>query len=308
MPASSASPPYDRTFDPRTGEAVGVAPAIVRITAPNASAYTFTGTNSFLIGEDQIAVLDPGPNDDAHFGALMKAIAGRRVVAVIVTHTHRDHSGLARRLMAQTGAPLWSNGPHRLSRPLKSFEFNPFGRSGDFTLKPDKVLSDGEIVEIDAVRLRVVATPGHCANHLAFAVEGGDAVLMGDHVMGWNSTVVAAPDGDLRDYLASLDTVIALPQTRYLPGHGGEIADGRAFAHALKAHRLMRNGQLLEVVRRGPTTLSAAAREIYPQLAGRFAMAGKRTLLSHAEYLAARGEIELRRTLLGIRLRVGGQI
>lgn len=302
MPASSASPSYDRAFDPRTGELVAVAPGIARVTAPNASAYTFTGTNSFLIGEENVAVLDPGPDDDAHLRALLAAIGSRKVVAVILTHTHRDHSGLARRLMAETGAPLWSNGPHRLSRPLKRFEFNPFGRSGDFALEPDRVLSDGDILDIDGVKLGVVATPGHCANHIAFALQDRDTVLIGDHVMGWNSTVVATPDGDLGDYLASLDRVIALPQTRYLPGHGGEIADGRAFARALKAHRLMRNGQLLEVVRRGPTTLAAAARAVYPGLTGRFAMAGKQTLLSHAEYLAARGEIELRRTLLGVRL------
>ena len=302
MPASPASPPYDRAFDAQVGEPIDVAPAIVRVTAPNASAYTFTGTNSFLIGHNEIAVLDPGPDDDAHLRALLKAIGGRKVVAVILTHTHRDHSGLVRRLMAETGAPLWSNGPHRLSRPLKPFEFNPFGRSGDFRLEPDRVLIDGERIEIDGTVLAVVATPGHCANHLAFALEGQDFVLMGDHVMGWNSTVVATPDGDLGDYLASLDKVIALPQTRYLPGHGGEIADGRGFARARKAHRLMRNGQLLDVVRQGPTSLTAAARAIYPDLAGKFAMAGKQTLLSHAEYLAARGEIALRRTLLGVRL------
>ena len=302
MPAALPAPPYSTEFDPQTGKPVPVAKGIVRVTAPNASPYTFTGTNSFLIGEDRVAVLDPGPDDDAHLAALTGAIGGRGIVAVILTHTHRDHSGLARRLMAETGAPLWSGGPHRLSRPLKRFERDPFKSSGDSTLVPDRLLADDEIAAIDGVRLRVVATPGHCANHLAFAVEESDLLLVGDHVMGWNSTVVAAPDGDLGDYLDSLDKVIALPQTRYAPGHGGEIADGQAFARALKAHRLMRNGQLLELLKAGPMSLAAATRAIYPTLKGKLALGAQRTLLSHAEYLERRGEIGIGRGLLGTRL------
>jgi len=306
MPATPPAPPYSTQFDPQTGRPVAVAAGIARVTAPNASPYTFTGTNSFLIGESRVAVLDPGPDDPAHLAALIDAIGGREVVAVILTHTHRDHSALARRLMAETGAPLWSGGPHRASRALKPFEINPFKASGDSTLVPDRRLDDGDILDIDGIGLRVVATPGHCANHLAFAVEGGEVLLVGDHVMGWNSTVVAAPDGDLGDYLDSLDKVIALPQTRYVPGHGGEIADGPGFARALKAHRLMRNGQLLELLRGGPMSLKAAARAVYPRLSGKLAIGARRTLLSHAEYLERRGEMGVRRGVLGTRLFLRG--
>lgn len=302
MSAELPAPSYSTDFDPETDRPVTIAPGLVRITAPNASAYTFTGTNSYVIGHDSVVIVDPGPDDSSHLDALLELVAGRTVMAVLLTHTHRDHSALVRRLMAATGAPLWSGGPHRLSRPLHRFERNPFRASGDFTLVPDRQLADGDVLELDGFVLDVVATPGHCANHLSFAIRDTDLLVVGDHVMGWNSTVVAAPDGDLGDYLNSLDKVMALPQNRYLPGHGDTIADGKAFARALRAHRLMRNGQLIDVVRQGALSLSAATKAVYPALTGGLAVGARSTLLSHAQYLEQRGDIGIRRGLFGVRL------
>lgn len=296
----AASPPalvYSTEFNAQTGTPVAIAPGIVRVTAPNASVYTFTGTNSFILGENRVVVLDPGPDDAAHLQALLAAIGDRPVEAILLTHTHRDHSALVPRLKAATGAPVWSGGPHRLSRPLKFLEINPFASSSDFGLIPERMLADGELLPLDGLTLRAVATPGHCANHFAFAVEGSDILLVGDHVMGWNSTVVATPDGSLGDYFSSLDTVIGLEQTRYLPAHGDEITDGRSFARALKAHRSMRNGQLLEALKGGPKSITALTRIIYPRLPATVFAGAQRTLLSHAEYLQAQGKLRLRRSL-----------
>lgn len=304
MPPPAHPLRFDTDFDPRTGEAVPLGDGIVRITAPNAGPYTFTGTNSYLIGVDRLVVVDPGPDDPTHLSALRAAIAGRPVEAVLLTHTHRDHSDLARRLSNEVGAPIWSNGPHRLSRRPHLFEWNATGRESDFRLVPDRIISDGDRLEVGRMALTVVATPGHCANHLAFALEGSDTLLSGDHVMGWNSTIVSVPDGDMGAYLTSLDRLAIRPERRYLPGHGGAIADGPAQALALKAHREARNRQLVEAIAAGARTLPEARARIYPDLADRLRIAAEATLNAHAEYLAVRGEIAMRRGLFGVRLGV----
>lgn len=300
----TSAPPlvFNTDFVPQTGHPVTVAPGVVRVTAPNASAYTFTGTNTFLLGHDEIAVLDPGPNDDTHLAALLAAIGGRKVAAILLTHTHKDHSSLVPRLRAATGAPVWFEGPHRLSRPLRPFEINTLAKSCDWGLAPDRTLRDGERFAVGGLDIEVIATPGHCANHLAFGLPDTQYLLSGDHIMGWNSTLVAVPDGSMRDYLASLDRVIATPYQHYLPAHGGAIENGPAYARALKKHREMRNGQIVAAVDQGARSIGAVVGRIYPQQSPAIRLAAAMTVRAHVEYLAELGALRARRTLWGTRL------
>ncbi|MBU1305487.1 MAG: MBL fold metallo-hydrolase [Alphaproteobacteria bacterium] len=291
---------FDTQFDPETGMPVPVADGLVRVTAPNASPYTFTGTNSFLIGHERLALLDPGPNDDAHLDALLRAIAGRRVEAIVLTHTHRDHSAAASRLSRQLDAPLWFGGAHSLSRPLRRFEHNRLRRSCDWGLVPDRTLSDGESVPAGDLTVRVHATPGHCANHLAYGL--GSDLLSGDHVMGWNSTLVAVPDGSMTDYLTSLDKVIGLPYRRYVPAHGAPIADGPSHATALRAHREQRNEQVLAAIREGARTVSAIVGKIYPAQPFMVRRAAAMTIEAHIEHLERSGLLSVSRRPWGTRI------
>jgi glyoxylase-like metal-dependent hydrolase (beta-lactamase superfamily II) len=294
--------PLSTEFDPETGRPIEIAPGLVRVTAPNAGPYTFTGTNTFLVGESTVAVIDPGPDDATHLTALRQAIAGRKVEAIILTHTHKDHCSLAGRLKAETGAPLWFEGKHRLSRRAGLFERNVIASSSDWTLVPDRTLRDGEIVTVAGMEVAVIATPGHCANHLAFGIVGSPFVLSGDHVMGWSSTLVSVPDGSMGDYLSSLDRIIASPFTHYLPAHGGPVVDGRSFAKALKAHREVRNAQIIEAVTGGARSIGALRRAIYPELKPILWPAARMTLRAHVEFLAERGMIEVKRTPFGVRI------
>lgn len=302
----AAPPPplvFDTSFVPETGLPVPVGDGIGRVTAPNAGPYTFTGTNSFLLGSERLAVVDPGPDDESHLKALLAAIGGRTVEAIVLTHTHKDHSSLVPRLKAATGAPIWFEGRHRLSRKPRLLERNGVAASSDWRLAPDRVLRDGERVKVAGLTLEVLATPGHCRNHLAFGVAGTDVLLSGDHVMGWNSTVVSVPDGSMADYLGSLRKVIALPYRRYLPAHGGPIEDGRTYAEALLAHREMRNAQVVEAVGKGARRLRDLLRAVYPKLKLQLVPAALMTLKAHVEFLEATGAIRVRRGVLGMRLR-----
>lgn len=281
----------DRNFDPRHGEAVEVAPGVRRVTAPNAGPFTFTGTNTFLIGGDALAVLDPGPADTAHVDALMRAIGDARVDHILVSHTHRDHAPAARLLKARTGAPILASGKPRAARVPHPGEDTRLDAAGDTDFVCDTALADGALVEGDGYRLEVVATPGHTADHLAFALADRSLLFSGDHVMGWSTTVVAPPDGSMADYMASLDRLLTRGELRYLPAHGGAIADGPAHVRELRAHRLMREAAILQALRRGEETVRGIVGEVYRGLDLALVPAAAMSALAHLEDLVARGVV-----------------
>ncbi len=280
---------FNIDFDPRYGEPVEVAPDVARLTARNPSPFTFHGTNSYIVGRDSLAVIDPGPDDEEHFQALVRAIDGRPVSHILVSHTHRDHSPLAGRLKAATGATVLAEGPHKPARALRTGEMDRLDASGDMEFQPDHTLADNELVEGDGWIIRTVLTPGHAANHAAFALEGTGILFSADHVMGWSTTVVAPPDGAMADYMRSLAKLIERDDRLLLPGHGGPVTTPRTFMRGLKTHRRMRERAILERVRRGDRTIKAMVEAIYRDTDPRLHGAAGLSVLAHLEDLVARG-------------------
>ncbi|MBB4064396.1 MBL fold metallo-hydrolase [Gellertiella hungarica] len=282
---------FDRAFTPAYGEAVPVAPGVERITVNNPSPFTFHGTNTYIVGRDSVCVIDPGPEDEAHFAALMRALAGRRVSHIAVSHTHRDHSPLAARLKAATGAATAAEGPHRPARPLHDGETNPFAESSDTGFQPDIVLGEGDVIEGDGWTLSAILTPGHTANHAAFALEGTGIVFSADHVMAWATSIVAPPDGAMADYMASLERLLERDDRLYLPGHGGPVNEPQAFLRGLRTHRRMRERAVLERIRAGdrfiPEMVKAIYRDTDPRLHGAAAL----SVLAHLEDLTEKGRV-----------------
>lgn len=282
---------FDTSFDPAYGEAVAVATDVRRITVNNPGPFTFHGTNTYLVGRETIAVIDPGPEDDAHLAAILRATQGRPVTHIFVSHTHRDHSPLTGRLQAETGATVYAEGPHRAARPLRIGEVNPLDASADLEFVPDLALADGAVVEGDGWAIRAVHTPGHAANHVAFALEGTGLLFSADHVMGWSTSIVAPPDGAMADYMASLDRLLERDDRLFLPGHGGPVTAPQAFMRGLKAHRKMRERAILERLHQGDRTIPDMVRAIYRETDPRLHGAAGLSVLAHLEDLVARGAV-----------------
>jgi glyoxylase-like metal-dependent hydrolase (beta-lactamase superfamily II) len=283
---------FDTAFDPAYGQGVRVAPEVRRITARNPSPFTFHGTNSYIIGRDTLAVIDPGPDDEAHLQTLLDVIADRPVSHIFVSHTHRDHSPLAARLKERTGAVVLAEGSHRPARPLHAGETNILDASADTDFAPDIALPDDAVVDGDGWSIRTVLTPGHTANHAAFALEGTGILFSADHVMAWSTSIVAPPDGAMADYMASLDRLIEREDRLLLPGHGGPVTAPRSFMRGLKAHRSMRERAILERLRAGDRTISEIVKTIYRDIDPRLHGAAGLSVLAHIEDLVVRGLVK----------------
>jgi len=280
---------FDTQFDPAYGEAIELAPGVLRLTVNNPGPFTFHGTNSYVVGRDALAIIDPGPEDEAHYSALLQAIAGRPVSHIFVSHTHRDHSPLASRLARETGAITAAEGPHRPARPLRIGEINPLDASADTDFAPDLTLQDNSVTAGDGWAIRTILTPGHTANHAVFALEGTRILFSADHVMAWATSIVAPPDGAMADYMASLDRLLERDDRILLPGHGGPVRKPRAFIRGLKTHRKMRERAIMERLGQGDRTIADLVKAIYRDTDPRLHGAAGLSVLAHLEDLVTRG-------------------
>jgi glyoxylase-like metal-dependent hydrolase (beta-lactamase superfamily II) len=281
--------PYNRGFDLVPGRAAEVAPGVRAIVANNPGPFTFKGTVSYIIGRGKVAVLDPGPDDDAHVAALLDAVRGETLTNIFVTHTHRDHSAAVSKIKIATGATVYAEGPHRAARALQIGEAARLDASADMDFRPDIRLADGEIVSGDGWTIEALTTPGHTANHIAYALKGADLIFSGDHVMAWSTPIVAPPDGAMSDYMASLEKLARRTEPVYLPGHGGPVHEAQSFVQSYIRHRRGREVSILRRLEKGAADIPTLVRAIYIGLDSRLVGAASLSVLAHLEDLVARG-------------------
>jgi glyoxylase-like metal-dependent hydrolase (beta-lactamase superfamily II) len=269
--------PFIRAFDPHYGEAVRVTPLISRIVANNPGPFTFKGTGVYIVGGDEVAVIDPGPDMPEHVEALKRALAGRRVTHILVTHCHSDHSPAAKPLKAWSGAKTYAFGPHGSGRD----DGPTVEAGGDMDFVPDVRVKDGEIIAGKGFTFEGVHTPGHTSNHMCFALKEEQALFTGDHIMGWSTTVVTPPDGDMAQYMASVKKLIARDDKILYPTHGAPITDPKPFLSAYLEHRLEREAQILACIRDGVATIPDMVARLYVDVDKRLHPAASRSVLAH---------------------------
>jgi glyoxylase-like metal-dependent hydrolase (beta-lactamase superfamily II) len=288
--ADQTSLTFDRDFAPAYGTAEILSPLIRRVVCGNPGPFTFTGTASFILGEKTLAIIDPGPENEAHLSALLKAIGDKPLSHIFITHTHLDHSPLARRLKSLTGAKTvgFSSPPAAGSGENGAMRLDA---SRDTDFRPDIALKDGERIESSEWALTGIHTPGHTSDHMAFALDKERALFTGDHVMAWSTSVVAPPDGNMGSYLRSLEALLRRHDDIYFPTHGPPRKEPRALVRAFLAHRRMREGAILARLKGEPKSLRELVAAIYADVDPRLHTAAGQTTLAHLQHLIAQGKV-----------------
>jgi glyoxylase-like metal-dependent hydrolase (beta-lactamase superfamily II) len=286
----SADLTFKKTMIFEYGVPMELAPGVVRLVANNPSPFTFKGTNTYIVGTSDLALIDPGPDDPAHFDAILKTIAGRRLSHVLITHTHRDHTDGLAKIIAATGAVTCGHG--RTAHKPGDVRLSPSGSEFvDQDFAPGIVMRHGDHVSGPDWKLEAVFTPGHAPDHLCFALADRRILFSGDHVMAWNTSVVAPPEGSMADYMASLHRLLARVRNDdvYLPGHGGRVENPDRVVRAFIVHRTWREQAILSAIRDGTDNVRAIVSRVYQDLDARLVKAAGLSVLAHVEHLISRG-------------------
>ena len=270
------------------GVVVEMAPGLRRVMANNPSKFTYRGTGTYIVGKGRVAIVDPGPDDADHIDAVLAAVDGERVEALLITHTHRDHSPASRAVAEATGAPAYGFGPH----PAADTDDGKSEERGDIDFSPDSAVTHGEVVEGPGWSFECLYTPGHISNHVAYRWREASGVFTGDHIMGWSTTIIPPPDGNMTDYLASLRLLADSPGDGvYWPTHGPPITEPQALVEALYAHRLDRERQILECLATGPQTIAEMVGVMYADVASELHEPAARSVLAHLIAMVGDGRI-----------------
>jgi glyoxylase-like metal-dependent hydrolase (beta-lactamase superfamily II) len=263
-----------------------VSPLVRRLVARNPGPFTFNGTATFVVGRGRVAVIDPGPALDEHIAALLKALEGETADCLLITHTHRDHSPAAAAVKRATGAATYGFGPHGTAR-------GPSGEEGaDHAFVPDRTIRDGDEIDGPGWHIRAVHTPGHTSNHLCYALAEESLLFSGDHVMGWSTSVISPPDGDMAAYMRSLEKLLARDDALYMPTHGPAIPDPKPYVASFIAHRRERAAAIRSRLAAGDRTVGAIVDAVYVGLPANLHAAAARSVLAHLIELVGAGEVE----------------
>ncbi len=270
------------------GAMVEMAPGLRRVMANNPSKFTYRGTGTYIVGEGRVAIVDPGPDDADHIAAVLAAVDGEQVEALLITHTHRDHSPASRAVAEATGAPAYGFGPH----PATDTDDGKSEERGDIEFAPDAAVVHGDVIEGPGWSFECLHTPGHISNHVAYRWREATGVFTGDHIMGWSTTIIPPPDGNMTDYLSSLRLLADCPHDQvYWPTHGPPIAEPHELVEALYAHRLDREHQILDFLTTGPQTIAEMVEVMYADVAPELHEPAARSVLAHLIAMCGDGRV-----------------